>query len=124
MSVITVLLMFLTIGFASAALGRRFRVYSIATIVVFIVFGILTFIEGPNVGNNFTTPLIGLWERINIAAFMLWLLVFALALLRKKKYLFSRPDLFSRPGVKVRIDQSPVQAAEKIETIHKPEWLL
>ena len=85
MSVVTVLLMFLSIGFGAAAVGKRFRVYSIATILVFIVFGVLTFFEAPGVDKNLPTPFIGLWERINIAAFMVWLLVFAMILLRVPK---------------------------------------
>ncbi len=40
---VTVFLMFLTIGFGAAAFGKRFRVYSIATIVVLLLFGGLTF---------------------------------------------------------------------------------
>ena len=85
MSVITVLLMFLSIGFGAAAFGKGFRIYSIVTILVFIVFGILTFSEAPNVDKNLPTPFIGLWERINIAAFMIWLLVFSIILLRSEK---------------------------------------
>jgi accessory gene regulator protein AgrB len=85
MSVITVLLMFLTIGFGAAALSKRFRYYSVATILVFIVFGVLTFAESPNIDKNLPTPFIGLWERINIAAFMVWMLVFAYILLRNEK---------------------------------------
>lgn len=85
MSAITVLLMFLSIGFGAAAFGKGFRVYSIATILVFIVFGVLTFSESPNVDKNLSTPFIGLWERINIAAFMVWLLVFTTILLRAEK---------------------------------------
>lgn len=85
MSVVTVLLMFLSIGFGAAAVGKRFRVYSIATILVFIVFGVLTFFEAPGIDKNLPTPFIGLWERINIAAFMVWLLVFAMILLRVPK---------------------------------------
>ena len=85
MSVITVLLMFLAIGLGSAAFGKGFRIYSITTILVFIVFGVLTFSEAPNIDKNLATPFIGLWERINIAAFMVWLIVFAMILLRKKK---------------------------------------
>src|SRR6185295_19280467 len=60
MSVITVLLMFFSIGFGAAAFGKGFRVYSIATILVFIVFGILTFSQAPNVDKNLPTPFIGL----------------------------------------------------------------
>ena len=117
MSVITVLLMFLSIGFGSAAFGRGFRIYSIATILVFIVFGILTFKEGPNVAKNLATPFIGLWESINIAAFVVWLMVFAVTLLDKKKY------SSGRPGVYARTDQRPGRPADKTETMHKAKWL-
>jgi hypothetical protein len=85
MSVITVSLMFLTIGFGAAAFNKGFRFYSVATILVFIVFGVLTFAEAPNVDKNLPTPFIGLWERINIAAFMVWLFVFSVILLRAEK---------------------------------------
>jgi len=85
MATVTVLLMFLSIGFGAAAFGKGFRFYSIVTILVFIVFGILTFAEAPNVDKNLPTPYIGLWERINIAAFMVWMLVFSTILLRLKK---------------------------------------
>jgi accessory gene regulator protein AgrB len=85
MASVTVLLMFLSIGFGAAAFGKGFRFYSIITILVFIVFGVLTFVEAPNVDKNLPTPYIGLWERINIAAFMAWLLVFSINLLRLEK---------------------------------------
>jgi amino acid transporter len=85
MSAITVLLMFLSIGFGAAAFGKGFRVYSIITIIIFIVFGVLTFLEAPNVDKNLPTPFIGLWERINIAAFMSWLIVFSIIHLRSEK---------------------------------------
>ena len=85
MSIITVMLMFLSIGFGATAFGKGFRVYSIATIIVFIVFGILTFTEAPNIDKNLPTPYIGLWERMNIAAFMIWLIVFSIDLLRLEK---------------------------------------
>ena len=91
MSVITVLLMFLSIGFGAVAFGEKFRFYSIATLLVFIVFGVLTFAEAPSIDKNGSTPFIGLWERINIAAFMVWLFVFAVILLRvERKPLLSR----------------------------------
>jgi hypothetical protein len=85
MATVTVLLMFLSIGFGAAACGKRFRFYSIITLLVFIVFGVLTFMEAPNVDKDLPTPFIGLWERINIAAFMVWLLVFSNNLLRLEK---------------------------------------
>jgi len=107
MSVITVLLMFFSIGFGAAAFGKGFRVYSIATILVFIVFGILTFSEAPNVDKNLPTPFIGLWERINIAAFMVWLFVFSVMLLRAEKrssLIISNKDKISEKQIFIKQD--------------------
>ncbi len=120
MSVVTVLLMFLAIGLGAAAFGKGFRIYSIATLLVFIVFGVLTFSEAPNINKNLATPFIGLWERINIAAFMVWLLVFAIILLRKKNpsLSLSRRDIIKEDQVVNK------QYIEIKETVHKPEWLL
>ena len=81
----TLLLMMLIMGFGAAALGRPFRFYTIATFVVFIAFGILIGTEAPGIPKNLPTPRIGFWERINIGAYMLWVIVFAIALLPRKK---------------------------------------
>ncbi|HEX6845511.1 MAG TPA: DUF998 domain-containing protein [Chitinophagaceae bacterium] len=77
--------MMLMIGFGAAALGRQFRIYSIITVLFFIVFGILTAIESPGIEAGEPTPYIGIWERINMAAYMLWVAVFAIALLRRQQ---------------------------------------
>jgi hypothetical protein len=82
-SVVTVLLMALAIGFAAAAMGRPFRLYSIATLATFVVFGTLTFMEGPRLAANLPTPWIGLWERVNIGVWLLWVVVLAVVLLRR-----------------------------------------
>ena len=42
-----------------------------------------TFLEAPAVATNQPTPLTGLWERINIGVFLLWVVVLAIELLRK-----------------------------------------
>ena len=81
-SMVTVLLMLLALGFGAAAFGKRFRLYSIATIVLLLVFGALTGVDAPAVGANEPTPWIGVWERINIGVYMLWVVVLAIALLR------------------------------------------
>ncbi|HEV8447372.1 MAG TPA: DUF998 domain-containing protein [Gemmatimonadaceae bacterium] len=81
LGIVTVLLMLLAIGFGATAFGRRFRVYSIATLVVLVVFGALTAVEAPAIGSNQPTPLIGVWERTNIAAFLLWVIVLSCMLL-------------------------------------------
>jgi hypothetical protein len=79
---VTVFLMFLAIGFGAAAFGKPFRLYSIASIVVLLAFGGLTFVEAPRLGANLPTPWIGLWERINISVFLLWVVVLAALLWR------------------------------------------
>lgn len=81
-TVVALVLMFLEIGFGAAALDRRFRLYSIATIVVFVVCGALAFADAPKLAANLPTPWLGVWERINIGAYMLWIIVLAVVMLR------------------------------------------
>lgn len=76
------LLSLLILSFSIAAFRERFRFYTIVTLGLFVVFGILTGIESPNIAKNLPTPTIGIWERINIAVFMLWVAVLAIVLLR------------------------------------------
>ena len=95
---VTVFLMFLAIGFGAAAFGKRFRLYSIVTMVVLFAFGALTFLEAPRLQTNLPTPWIGLWERVNISAFLLWVVVLAAALLpsgtSREKRTLSRTGAF------------------------------
>jgi cytochrome c biogenesis protein CcdA len=79
---VTVILMFFAIGFGATAFGRRFRLYSIVTIVVLLVFGGLTFLEAPRLQMNLPTPWIGLWERINISVLLVWVVMLATVLWR------------------------------------------
>ena len=79
---VTVVLMMLSIGFAAVAFGRRFRVYSIGTIVLLVAFGALTGTYAPSIQANLPTPWVGVWERIDISLFLLWVVVLAGALLR------------------------------------------
>jgi hypothetical protein len=71
-------------GLGAAALGKGFRLYTLATFIVFIVFGILIAREAPNISTNGPTPFIGVWERINIAAFMIWIAVLGVVLMRRE----------------------------------------
>ncbi len=80
-AIATVLLMLLSIGFGAAALGKSFRHYSIATIMTFAVFGTFSFLDAPRVAANLPTPWLGIWERINIGAFLLWVIVLTIVLL-------------------------------------------
>ena len=52
--------------------------------VVLVAFGALTFLDAPRVAANLPTPWIGVWERINIGVFLLWVVVLAIVLLRRE----------------------------------------
>jgi hypothetical protein len=83
--VLTGLLVLLTLGAVLSggfALGRRFRVYSLATIAAMLVFGALTSTESAGFATGAPTPWVGLMERICIGASLLWMAVLAIALLR------------------------------------------
>lgn len=79
---VTVLLMLLAIGVGAAAFGKRFRLYSVATLVILVAFGALTFLDAPRIAANLPTPWIGVWERINVGVFLLWVVVLAIRLWR------------------------------------------
>ena len=81
LAIITEVIYLLALGFAALALGKGFRLYSILTFVLLFVFGILTFIEAPAISTNEPTPWIGIWERINIGIFLVWIAVLAFILL-------------------------------------------
>jgi len=76
------LFMLLAIGSAATAFGKRFRLYSITTIVLLVVGSVLSFLDIPRVAANLPTPWMGMTERINIFAYMLWVVVLAIDLLR------------------------------------------
>ncbi len=79
------ILMLLMIGFGAAVFGKGFRIFSIAIVVTFIVFGILTSIESRGIEAGQPTPNLGIWERINIGAYMIWIIVFAILLIKKDR---------------------------------------
>jgi hypothetical protein len=61
--------------------GRRFRSYSIATILTLLVFGALAGRDAPRLEAGEPTPWLGVKERINIYAYLLWVAVLGLSLL-------------------------------------------
>ena len=62
--------------------GTRFRWYSYATVVALLLFGFLTSLHGNRVANNESTPWMGIEERVNIYATMLWFAILSIGLLR------------------------------------------
>lgn len=81
---VTVVLFLLAIGFGAAAFGRRFRLYSLVTLVTLLVFGAVAGMQGPQIAANEPTPWHGVYERINIGGYLLWMAVLAVALLRTR----------------------------------------
>ncbi len=82
MGMATIILMVLIMGLGSKTFGKPFRFYSIASLATFLLFGTLTGIESPKIADNLPTPWLGIWERIVIGVFLLWVIVLAIKLLR------------------------------------------
>jgi hypothetical protein len=73
----------LAMGFGAAALGRRFRLYSVAAMVILVAAGAVTSLDAPRINADLPTPWVGVWERVNIGVWLLWVLTLATALLRR-----------------------------------------
>ena len=83
LTAVLVVLTLLAMGFGAFALGKRFRIYSLATLVTVIAFGALAAPSGARLAAGEPTPGFGTIERINIYASLLWIAVLAIALLRR-----------------------------------------
>jgi len=77
-----VLLMLLAIGFGAFAFGRRFRVYSFATMATIVALGALTVPYAARLAAGEPTPGFGIVERIDVYSLLLWIAVLAGSLLR------------------------------------------
>jgi hypothetical protein len=80
----TLFCMFPAMGFAAAALEKKFRLYSIGTMFIFLVFGVLAGMDGPRIAANLPTPWLGVWERINVFGYMLWIIILSIVLFRRR----------------------------------------
>ncbi len=69
---------------AATTFGRRFRLYTIATIAVVLAFGAWSGMEAPRVEAGLATPWLGVMERIFWYAYQSWFAVLALTLLRQQ----------------------------------------
>jgi hypothetical protein len=75
----------LAMGFGATLLEKRFRYYSYGTIAILLVFGVLASLQAGQMAANEPTPWMGIEERINIYATMLWVAALAIGLLRAQK---------------------------------------
>lgn len=81
---VDVIFILLIIGFGSTTFGKRFRLYSITTILVVVTFGALAGLHGPRIAANLSTPWVGVIERIAVYVYMLWMGVLSVALVRAR----------------------------------------
>ena len=90
-TVLDVLFIVLIIVFGALAFGKNFRLYSLLTILVGSLSGMMLALDPPR---------FGFWERINIFAFLLWVAVFAVVLLRAQEGQAGVPASPARRGIK------------------------
>ncbi len=95
-TMVDVLFILLIVGFGATAFGKRFRLYSIATIVILLAFGGLVGIDAPRIQANLPTPWVGVTERISIFGSLLWMAVLSIRLLRVRDTVAA--DGFVRPA--------------------------
>jgi len=81
-TIVTVLSWMLILGFGATVCGMRFRLYTIGTLLIVVIFGLSTAPQAAAMIAGRPTPWLGLTERINIYSFMLWVMVLAVTLLR------------------------------------------
>jgi hypothetical protein len=81
MTAVTIVLILSEIGISALAFGRRFRLYAVATIVIVVVFGALTAVQASTLAAGGLTPWMGLFERISIAPWLLWMAVLHFSLM-------------------------------------------
>ena len=81
-TIVTSVFFMLALGFGAAAFGKRFYLYSLATIAIVFACGAWTGTYASGIQANLPTPWAGVWERLNTGAFMVWIVALATTLLR------------------------------------------
>jgi len=78
-----VLLLSAVIAAGAGALGHRFRAFSQMLVTMAFIAGAGTFVYVPRMIDQLPTPGVGVVERVFLYAFLLWIAVLAVALLRR-----------------------------------------
>lgn len=78
------------LGAGSAAFGKGFRAYSLTSAAVVLLSGALTSRQAANLPDGKPTPGMGLYERISIGTWLLWMAVLATILLREQRAVAGR----------------------------------
>jgi hypothetical protein len=84
---VTTALIILAIVTGAAVYGKGFRYYSIITIAIVVVFGALAGMDIPGITAHQPTPWLGITERVTVAAYVLWMAVLSVILLRTEAFI-------------------------------------
>ena len=85
LTAVFVVLLLAMIATGAFAFGRKFRVYSFVTLAIVIIFAGLTVPFAPRLAAGRPTPGLGIIERINVYAAVLWPGLLSLAILRRPR---------------------------------------
>lgn len=83
LSALAVLFIISQMGFSAAALGRRFRYFSIAMAITAVAAGAFVATTTDDIAAGDPTPWMGLVERVSYGAWLVWMAVLAAVLLRR-----------------------------------------
>ncbi len=83
-TIVTSVFFMVALGVGATAFGKRFRLYSLATMAIVFACGVWSGTYARAMQANMPTPWVGVWERINTSGFMLWVVVVAAMLLRTR----------------------------------------
>jgi hypothetical protein len=78
----TVILIVMAMAFGARLAGQRFYLYTIATIVVTLLSGVIAGFFGGRMAANLPTPFMGVAERVSIFSYLAWVAVLAAVLLQ------------------------------------------
>jgi hypothetical protein len=85
MTGLTILFIVAEVAFAAFAFGWRFRIYSLVTAIVVLGFGGMVGPLAARLPDGEATPWMGLYERISIGGWLLWMAVIGVMLLRERR---------------------------------------
>jgi hypothetical protein len=85
LTAVMVIVIVVAIGAGAFLHGRRFRLYSFATLLALLVSGALTGAAANDLAAGKPTPWLGVVERLNIGAYLLWVAVLATSLLPRQR---------------------------------------
>ena len=83
LTAVLVVLMLAALGCAAYALGKRFRIYSLATLGGIVALGVASGVYASRLAAQQSTPGFGIIERLLIYAFLVWAAVLGVALIRR-----------------------------------------